>query len=523
LKANYYILFLLFFFFTKSFLFAQKNEVDPNGYNKFYYGNKQISSEGMMKDGKPEGYWKTYYTNGKMKSEGNRRSFLLDSTWVFYDENGDTLEKISFLYGKKNGYYYKYNYTKNDKGEKIGGLASKELYVNDKQEGLSYYYYDDGKLFQLFNYSEGKKSGIGKEFSKDSVLISVYEFHNGYQINVERINRRDKNGLKQNMWKTFYLSDKVKTAGSYKDGKLNGYYREYDERGKIYREEKYIDGILSLEKDTIVDSTKIVVDFKDDFYANGKLKKSGGFIFDSIPVGIHREYDTLGKITAAKLYDEKGVLLGTGMVDESGRKQGKWYFYNNIGSKESEGNYKNDYKYGKWIFYYRDGSIEQKGSYSKDKINGLWQWYYQNGKLRCEENYIDGKLDGMFTAFNEDERIITIGKYTEGEKDSTWYYHIGDNFESGNYDADQMEGTWKFYYADSTLSFEGKFVQGNEDGKHRYYFPNGRMKEEQVYINGMKHGAWRKFDELGNLFIVINYRDNQERKINGKRLNLPEE
>ena len=50
-----------------------------DGYNKLYYPNGKISSEGTIRNGKPDGYWKNYYENGKLKSEGNRKDFKLDS------------------------------------------------------------------------------------------------------------------------------------------------------------------------------------------------------------------------------------------------------------------------------------------------------------------------------------------------------------------------------------------------------------------------------------------------------------
>jgi len=53
------------------------SQTNQNGYNKFYYDNGALSSEGNMKDGKPDGYWKNYHKNGKVKIEGNRKDFLL--------------------------------------------------------------------------------------------------------------------------------------------------------------------------------------------------------------------------------------------------------------------------------------------------------------------------------------------------------------------------------------------------------------------------------------------------------------
>ena len=71
------------------YLFSQTTSTNnPNGYNKFYYDNGAISSEGKMKDGKPDGYWKNYHKNGKVKIEGNRKNFQLDSLWKFYFTKG---------------------------------------------------------------------------------------------------------------------------------------------------------------------------------------------------------------------------------------------------------------------------------------------------------------------------------------------------------------------------------------------------------------------------------------------------
>ena len=68
--------------------------INKNGYNKFFYDNGVLQSEGEMKNGIPDGYWKNYYTNGVPKSEGNRLNALLDSTWKFYDEEGRWISAI---------------------------------------------------------------------------------------------------------------------------------------------------------------------------------------------------------------------------------------------------------------------------------------------------------------------------------------------------------------------------------------------------------------------------------------------
>ncbi len=103
-RASVFILFL-FIFCNVS---GQEISTIKDGYQVFKYPNGTISSEGLIKNGKPEGFWKSYYVTGIKKSEGKRTNFMLDSIWVFYDQAGDTTEKINYLFGKKNGFYYKY-------------------------------------------------------------------------------------------------------------------------------------------------------------------------------------------------------------------------------------------------------------------------------------------------------------------------------------------------------------------------------------------------------------------------------
>src|SRR5947209_7318235 len=86
LQIQKYFLLLLFVIHGSLFtVFAQQNS---NGYNKFYFQNGNISSEGNMVNGKPDGYWKSYYENGQLKSEGNRVNLKLEGPWKFYNEKG---------------------------------------------------------------------------------------------------------------------------------------------------------------------------------------------------------------------------------------------------------------------------------------------------------------------------------------------------------------------------------------------------------------------------------------------------
>lgn len=508
---NFLLLFIISFL-----LYSQDNTVNPNGYNKFYYGNGAISSEGLMIDGKPDGFWKTYFINGKVKSEGNRRNMLLDSTWNFYEENGIIEKVINYLYGKKNGYYYTYS-AKNTDSTRAGILVSKELYVDDIKQGLSYMYYSDGKLYKIIPYKDGKKDGIAKEFSRDSIIITLTEYYKDYFIDREKINRKDKSGRKQGVWKEFYPNDKVKTESLYFNDMLTGYYREYDSKGNITKEIKFEKGI---EVNDTVSVQKVFI--KNAYYDNGRLKYSGSFR-DSIPVGIHREYSENEEVVKAFEYNERGKKIGEGIADKIGLKQGKWRHLFEDGTLQSLGEYKDNKRIGNWTFYFNNGNIEQTGRYNNGKPDGLWKWFYKDGKIWREENYVNGREEGLFIEYNEDGTVITKGEYADGEKEGSWFANVGDYREEGNYKNGLQEGLWKWFYQDGTLQFEGRFIEGEPEGEHKFYFEDGRLKLSGKYLMGKKEGNWRRFDEQGNQEIVFTYKAGKEIRVDGMKWRWPEE
>ena len=232
-------------------------------------------------NGKPEGFWKSYYVTGIKKSEGKYKNFQLDSVWVFYDQTGDTIEKINYLFGKRNGYSYKY---KKDPSEGLY-ISSRELFAGDRKEGTAYFYFPDGKIQQTLTYSNGKKEGLSREFDRNGNVITLFEYNNDFLISRERINRSDNKGLKQGVWKEFYPNGTIRSEKNYRDDLLHGYYKEYDNRGILVLTMLYDSG--SIVKSEVEDQPDIEIENKYD--ENNKLIYSGPFR-NKVPVGVHREY-----------------------------------------------------------------------------------------------------------------------------------------------------------------------------------------------------------------------------------------
>ena len=504
---------VIIFFLSGLFVSGQTGQSVQDGYQIFKYPNGAPSSEGKFRNGKPEGFWKSYYVTGIIKSEGKYSNYQLDSVWVFFDQAGDTTEKISYLYGKRNGYSYKY---RKDPTEGLY-VYSKELFAGDRKEGTAYFYYPDKTVKQTLLYGDGKKEGLSKEFDKNGNVITILEYNNDFLISREKINRTDIKGLKQGEWKEFYPNGRIKNEKTFKDDQLHGYYKEYDTRGNLVLTMLYDNG--SIVKSRVEDEPDIEIENKYD--QSGKLIYSGPYR-NKIPVGIHRDFGADGKVTNAYVYNDNGLLISEGIIDEGGNHNGKWKDLYPDGKTQAEGQYTDNRRTGVWKFYNIAAKLEQTGSYNNGRPDGLWKWYYDNGSLLREEEYFQGQRDGNFTEYTPTGEIITQGQYADGEKNGDWKYKSGDNTEEGKYIVGLRDGLWKSYFPDGRLRFKGNFIQGNPDGVQTYYYENGRPMEEQFYRMGIRQKTWKKFDEEGIQTFAITYKDDVETSINGVKINLPE-
>lgn len=493
------------------FLFSQETQNDTSTFKVFYYPSGKKSSEGPMRNGKPDGYWKTYYESGIVKSEGNRLNFLLDSVWKFYSEEGIAMVSYTYKTGKKNG-------IKKTFDPKTGVLISDENYVDDIKNGETILYFPNGAVKSRTKFIEGKEEGIAYEYNEEGIIQTVIEYKYGFTKKLEKINRKDKNGLKQGVWKEFYENGIVKLDGRYVDDKKDGYFKEYDKKGSLLSTSKYIKGVL--QKD-VPELAK--VDIRKEYYPDGKIKYIGGYK-DSLPQGPHRQYDESGNIVSSQIYED-GFLMGEGILDEKGRQQGPWKEYHPTGELRATGEYKDGKKIGEWIFYHTNGKVEQKGKYdAKGKAQGLWKWYYETGNLLKEENYRDNILDGKMIEYSDSGQVITKGEYLDGEKEGPWFYQLGDYREEGSFKSGRREGTWKHYYnANNKVRFEGNYVDGNPDGKHIYYYSNGKVQQEGKYMMGLKEGDWIFKDELGVEYLKITFANDIEVKFDGVKVRPTQE
>ncbi len=519
--VKYLVVFCLFFISFSTLLFSQidGNYVDRK-YTVYYYPNGQISSEGFLKNNLPVGLWKAYYPDGVLKSCGLRTNGELDSIWVFYNEFGRIKNQINYFNGKKNGFYYTYVTESFYDSSKVYYLYSKEMYLNNIKHGLSEFYYANGNKNFSIIYKNGLKEGITKEYNSDGNLITIIEYRNGIEIDRNNVNRYQ-DSVKVGDWMEFYANGKLKYEYSYINGLLHGLYKEYDINGELINTKRFELGVLKDAEVNIENEINIVEEFYDVKNEKGEyLKKSSGSFANGHPVGVHRTYDSTGRVNSSKSYDDKGNLIAWGIVNEEGDKVGSWEYYYESGKVKSKGNFANNRRVGVWTYYYENGSVEQSGSFSRGVPSGNWKWFYENGALKAEEVYKNGKEEGEAIEYDEYGAIISQGFYSEGLKEGKWFFNYYSHTEEGEFRNDLKEGIWRYKYSNSKLYFEGNFLQGYADGKHIFYEMNGKILEIRNYSFGIKSGNWEYYAKDGSLMRTEFYEKGVLVRIDGVTLDI---
>lgn len=198
-------------------------------------------------------------------------------------------------------------------------------------------------------------------------------------------------------------------------------------------------------------------------------------------------------------------------------------------------------------FYYENGVISSEGVLSNGIPDQFWQTYYENGLLKTAGNRSNGVIDGEWRFFRVDgspERTINyeLGKRTGIE---TEYSASGNLIAEIPWDNDVRSGTGRYFYETGELYRTVNFVNNKEEGKGFEYaqdqriitflsyqdgflrsiekvnrlntsgqktgywvefYPNGQIKEEGYFTNGVRNGIFKFFNKKGDLDRIEQYR-----------------
>ncbi|MGM0549612.1 MAG: toxin-antitoxin system YwqK family antitoxin [Bacteroidota bacterium] len=505
--------FFCFFLLLNSLgsVMAQKSDSIPK---RFFYPNGALASEGYFVNEQSHGIWKTYYPDSTLKSLGLRTSGLTDSTWIFFDELGDTIQKVDYQKGEKHGYLYRYYFL----FDQPNRLKSSTFYQHDKRERYVISLSKKGDTLSVIPFENDRKHGVGRTYKEGELSLLSY-YRKDTLLRTEKVNQVNEDGEKIGVWVQFHSNGNVAKRNQYVDGLLHDVQYAYNPQGEVIDKSVFRKGRY-LKESTSLFTLDVDIEKK---YNEDSLLIFRGVYKDSVPIGIHRWYDSTGSLNKVRIYNDKGQVEGEGMLTHSGKRTGNWILFNNEGNKSAKGSYENNLREGKWQFFYPDGFLFQEGSYFKGNPEGLWTWYFKDQSIKCKENFLYGEHEGNYHEYDSLGNIIVQGQYVQGKREGEWIEKVGDFVRKGNYEYGQKQDLWEFFYEDGTTYFQGNYFQGTPDGIHKYYYPNGKVKEIRRYNNGRRIKNWVRFTPSGEVLLILTFEHNKVVRINGKKTTIPYE
>ena len=164
---------------------------------------------------------------------------------------------------------------------------------------------------------------------------------------------------------------------------------------------------------------------------------------------------------------------------------------------------------GPYQYFRPDGSLEEEGMVekgsviSKSKIkfdekgkplNGAQEdWAYGTG------NYLNGKRHGKFVKKNQKDEIVAVTNFNKGEKDGLHWQNdssvlFGIKHKEVNYKNDELNGPYKYFNDHGQITHEGLYKNGKKHGESRDFYPSGRIKCVNKYVEGELR-SWKDYED----------------------------
>lgn len=70
-----------------------------------------------------------------------------------------------------------------------------------------------------------------------------------------------------------------------------------------------------------------------------------------------------------------------------------------------------------------------------------------------------------------------------------------------------IDGSWERYSSQRILLEQSNFVDGRPDGESRYFTSTGKLKNIEIYDQGVPNGVWKRFSRNGNVIEATTHKD----------------
>ena len=197
-------------------------------------------------------------------------------------------------------------------------------------------------------------------------------------------------------------------------------------------------------------------------------------------------------------------------LDSEGRKTGYWKVFYPNGNVRYEGNFMNDKPVGELKRYYPGGILQAAMNFASDGESAYATLNYENGKLAAKGKY-SGKLkDSTWNYYSQSDAHLTIKEnYSYGKRhgESIKYYRNSQISEIVSFENDLRNGLWKQYFENGALRLMSSHMNDKREGLFQTWTYEGIPSVKGYYKNGVMHGQWTYFNDLGEIDILTEYND----------------
>lgn len=337
------------------------------------------------------------------------------------------------------------------------------------------------------------------------------------------------NGKPDGWWRSFDEEGRLISEGNRKDFQLDSLWTFYNE-GQKYLTINYRNGKKEGEQIQYTGREYTVTRWHEDtikgsvltYDTAGWLEKSIPYV-DGKPNGMAKEYNKDGLVIVVTKYYH-GVMSRSERInrtDKNGNKQGSWKYFWDNGNLRLEASYLNNKKHGFFKYYDENGNFLYVEKYTNDKLDedaketkqlDKRMAYHSNGQPSIIATYYNDKPEGIRREFDTAGKIVKGYVFEEGWlryegitdmnglRQGLWkeYYQTGELRSKGKYKNSRPVGEWKFYFTDKTLEITGEYNQkGQKHGEWIWFYPSGDTMNVAYYEDGDLDGPYVEYDEEG--------------------------
>ncbi|TQF10803.1 hypothetical protein FJV41_37550 [Myxococcus llanfairpwllgwyngyllgogerychwyrndrobwllllantysiliogogogochensis] len=103
---------------------------------------------------------------------------------------------------------------------------------------------------------------------------------------------------------------------------------------------------------------------------------------------------------------------GSADLDKATRHGPYMDFWAN-GQKQSEGQYKDNFRTGRWTYYDANGVKTGETEFERNNYHGQRVEYFPSGSKKVEQTWVQGKREGVEVAYSEDGKTASQVRYTD--------------------------------------------------------------------------------------------------------------